>query len=181
MSIRFLPITQRAAHAWVNATHRHLVAPRGDLFRVALEIEGEVAAVGIAGRPCRMLQDGVTAELLRVASTAESSKNACSRLYGALIRAGTALGYRRFVTYTLENEPGISPRASGFHDDGLTDGGEWSRPNRVRRAAQQPGRKRRWLYPPRKSGLWNDLLSALVCEQNKPAQPSTARGIVQTA
>jgi hypothetical protein len=94
-----------------------------------------------------MLQDGFTAELTRISSTAESSVNACSRLYGALIRAGKALGYRRFVTYTLEDESGVSPRAAGFYDCGLTDGGEWSRPSRNRNPVEQPGRKRRWVFP----------------------------------
>lgn len=150
------PITQRAARAWVTATHRHLSAPRGDLWRTSLVVDGVVAAVGIAGRPCRMLQDGATAEITRIASTAEAEANACTRLYGALRRAGQALGYRRFVTYTLEHEPGTSLRAAGFVDDGLTDGGEWSRPSRTRNAAEQPGRKRRWIWPGRESGLWGD-------------------------
>lgn len=155
--VRFVPVTQREAHEWVRATHRHLSAPRGDLFRVGLEVGGALVAVGIAGRPCRMLQDGTTVEFLRIASTADIEVNACSRLYGALRRAGQALGYRRFVTYTLEHEPGTSLRAAGFHDDGLTDGGEWNRPSRTRAAAEQPGRKRRWIWPGRDSGLWDEV------------------------
>lgn len=152
--IELHPITQRAAHAWVTATHRHLKPPRGDLFRVALQIDGGLVAVGIAGRPARMLQDGRTAEFSRISSVAEIEVNACRRLYGALRRAGQSLGYRRFVTYTLEHEPGTSLRAAGFHDDGLTDGGEWSRPSRPRAPVEQPGRKRRWIWPGRDSGLW---------------------------
>lgn len=49
------------------------------------------------------------------------------------------LRYVRFVTYTLPSEPGTSLRAAGFHFDGLTDGGEWSRPSRPRAAVAQPG------------------------------------------
>ena len=155
--VKLTPVTQRAARAWVNKTHRHLSAPQGDLFRVGLMVNGELSAVGIAGRPCRMLQDGRTAELLRIASAAESSINANSRLYSALTRAGMALGYERFVTYTLATESGRSLLASNFEDDGLTDGGEWSRPSRKRRETEQPGRKRRWLWPRRSSGLWDDV------------------------
>lgn len=154
--VRCVPVSQRAARAWVTATHRHLKAPRGDLWRTSLHVDGQLVAIGIAGRPCRMLQNGVTAEFTRIASTAEVAVNACSRLYGALRRAGQALGYRRFVTYTLEHEPGTSLKAAGFHDDGLTDGGEWDRPSRPRAAAEQPGRKRRWIWPGRDSGLWDD-------------------------
>ena len=155
MKVTFKPISQRAARVWINETHRHLDAPRGDLYRVALEIDGRLVAIGMAGRPARMLQDGVTVDLTRIASIADIEVNACSRLYGALRRAGLSLGYVRFVTYTLEHEPGTSLRASGFHDDGLTEGGEWSRPSRPREKTQQAGRKRRWIWPPRSTGLWN--------------------------
>ena len=157
MTARLTAITQRAARAGVNRTHRHLSAPRGDLFRVGLTVHGELVAVGIAGRPCRMLQDGRTAEILRIASAADVNVNANSRLYGALVRAGQALGYERFVTYTLASERGSSLLAANFEDDGLTDGGEWSRPSRKRRAAEQPGKKRRWIYPGRSSGLWDGV------------------------
>lgn len=155
--VRFAPISQRAAKAWITVTHRHLPAPVGDLFRVGLEIHGKLVAVGVAGRPCRMLQDGRTAELTRIASAAPVAVNACSRLYGALRRAGQSMGYVRFITYTLPGEPGTSLRAAGFHFDGLTDGGEWSRPSRPCAAAVQPGQKCRWIFPGRDSGLWDGL------------------------
>ena len=156
-SVRFTPISQRAAKDWITATHRHLPAPVGDLYRVGLEIDGRLVAVGVAGRPCRMLQDGRTAELTRIASAAPVAVNACSRLYAALRRAGRCLGYVRYVTYTLPSEPGTSLRAAGFHFDGLTDGGEWSRPSRPRAASVQSGRKCRWIFPGRDSGVWDGL------------------------
>lgn len=143
--IELVPVSQRAARAWVQSVHRHLSCPRGDLYRVGLAVDGNLVAVGIAGRPCRMLQDGRTVEITRIASEASPEKNACSRLYGALVRAGQALGYSRFVTYTLEHETGTSPKAAGFTFDGMTDGGEWTRPSRPRKAAEQSGPKRRWI------------------------------------
>lgn len=156
--MRLKPITRDAAKAWIRSTHRHLpVPPVGDLFRVGLTEAGQFVAVGMAGRPCRVLQDGETVEILRIASAAEPSKNACSRIYGALRRAGEALGYVRFITYTLPEEPGSSLRAAGFYDDGLTEGGEWSCPSRPRRSVQQPGPKRRWIFPSRNTTLWDNL------------------------
>ena len=155
--IEIVPIVQRQARKWVNDTHRHLKAPRGDLYRTSLVAHGNLVAVGIAGRPCRTLQDGRTAEILRIASLAEVDVNACTRLYGALVRAGRALGYRRHVTYTLKDEPGTSLRAANFEDDGLTEGGEWDRPSRKRSKARQSGPKRRWIFPPRSSGLWDNV------------------------
>lgn len=153
--IEVVPIVQRAARKWVNDTHRHLSAPRGDLFRVALQLDGQTVAVAMAGRPCRMLQDGRTVEITRVASIADVSVNASSRCYSALVKAGRALGYRRFVTYTRFDEPGTSLRAANFQDDGPTEGGEWSRPSRKRKASEQSGPKRRWIFPGRESGLWD--------------------------
>lgn len=89
-AVRLTPISQRAAKTWIAVTHRHLPAPVGDLYRVGIEVQGRLVAVGVAGRPCRMLQDGRTVELTRIASAAPVAVNACSRLYGALRCAGPA-------------------------------------------------------------------------------------------
>lgn len=156
--MRLKPISREAAQRWIRETHRHLKRPPvGDLFRVALSDGGSIVAVGMAGRPCRALQDGYTVEITRIASISEPTKNACSRLYGALRRAGEALGYVRFVSYTLEHESGTSLRAAGYFDDGLNRGGEYDCPSRRREPVEQSGPKRRWIYPPRSSGLWNDI------------------------
>jgi outer membrane protein assembly factor BamA len=68
-------------------------------------------------------------------------------IYGALCRAGKALGYSEAWTYTLPDEPGSSLRGAGFIDMGLTNGGEWDRPSRSRGAAVRPEKKRRWMRP----------------------------------
>lgn len=114
------PIALRHARAFVAQHHRHNVAPRGWLFGVALEHDGQVIAVAIAERPkARALQDGCTIEVSRVCvdpAGAGGAANAASRLYGSLCRAAAALGYRRAITYTLASEPGTSLRAAGFHE-----------------------------------------------------------------
>lgn len=104
---------------------------------------GEVVGVGIAGNPARTWQGTGRVVLSRVATP--GTENACSMIYGALCRAAKALGYREAWTYTLPEEPGASLRAAGFEDRGLTDGGEWDRPSRARRAAVRPEPKRRWV------------------------------------
>lgn len=81
--------------------------------------------------------------ITRVAT--DGTPNACSAIYGALCRAGRALGYTEAWTYTLPEEPGTSLRAAGFTDMGLTAGGEHNRPARPRKAAVRPEPKRRWL------------------------------------
>lgn len=109
--MNLVPVSQREARAFVRAHHRHS-RPDRDIFRVGLEVDGELVAVAVAGRlKAEGLQDGKTIEITRVCTLGHT--NACSRLYGALCRAGAALGYRRAYTYTLASEPGTSPRAAG--------------------------------------------------------------------
>jgi hypothetical protein len=145
------PIALRHARAFVAEHHRHNLAPRGWLFGVALELDGAVVAVAIAGRPvARALDDGRTLEITRCCTLGH--RNAASRLYGALCRAGAALGYARAITYTLASEPGTSLRASGFTmAEELAPRESWASANRGRQAATlwgQPvvpeGRKVRW-------------------------------------
>ena len=141
--IRIAPCTVKAATKKVREWHRHLPDIQGGLFAAQVVNGDECVGVAIAGNPSRVWQGQAKLVIQRVATTGH--ENACSALYGALCRAAKALGYREVWTYTLPEEPGTSLRAAGFMDMGLTDGGEWSRPSRSRRAATRPDRKRRWL------------------------------------
>lgn len=71
--------------------------------------------------------------------------NGCSMLYGALCRAGKALGYTEAWTYTLPDEPGTSLRAAGFTHQGISKGGEYDCPSRPRKPAVRPEPKHRWM------------------------------------
>jgi len=145
LSVR--PISLNAARAWIASCHRHLRRPvTGWLFGVEVLRDGERIGVACAARPAaRLLQDGVTCEVSRVA-VLEGERNACSFAYGALRRAAVALGYRRIVTYTLADEPGVSLRAAGFVCDGPAGGGEADRPSRPRAPVEQSGPKVRWSW-----------------------------------
>lgn len=113
VSLYLVPLTQRAAKEVCRLWHRHNDAPRGDIFRVGAAVDGELVAVGIAGRPvARHLDDGSTVEVTRVSSS--GYPNATSFLYGALRRAAFALGYTRVITYTQASKSGSSLRAAGF-------------------------------------------------------------------
>jgi hypothetical protein len=68
-------------------------------------------------------------------------------LLSAICRAGAALGYEEAWTYTLPEESGVSLKAAGFVDMGLTKGEEWNRPSRRRAPAVRPDPKRRWMRP----------------------------------
>jgi hypothetical protein len=143
MSLELVPITQREAFAFVSEQHRHHRPPRGSVLQVAVSREGEVVGVCIVGRPVsRMLQDGYTAEVTRVAT--DGTRNACSKLYGAAWRAVRALGYRRLITYTLPEEGGASLRGAGFKLLGEAGGGSWSRKDRPRVDLHPTQQKLRW-------------------------------------
>ena len=126
------PIRFREAKQFVADHHRHSKPPVGWLFGVAAEDQGEVVAVGIAGRPvARALDDGLTVEITR--NTTTGTPNACSLIYGALCRAAKALGYRVAITYTLASEDGTSLKAAGFVQVGTVAAGRnWDTPSRRR-------------------------------------------------
>jgi len=72
-----------------------------------------------------MLCDGVTVEISRVCTVGH--KNACSMLYGAMMRAAKSLGYTRVVTYTLSRESGASPKSCGFVESAMCKPEDWGR------------------------------------------------------
>lgn len=165
------PIAQRAAFAWVGREHKHLPPPAGWLFGVAVEADGVLCHVAVLGRPtARNLQNGRTAEVTRAASpkTHAPVEHAASKALAALTRAALSLGYTRLVSYTRADEKGTTYRAAGWRPTAITDGGEWSRLSRSRKAAEQPCRKVRWEYGP-------DAAPGIEIElplEAAPAQPS---------
>lgn len=147
-----VPLTLAQARRYVAEHHRHNEPPIGHRFSIGLSRDDELVGVVIAGHPvARLADDGRTIELLRL--TTEGDRNACSRLYSAACRAAFAMGYRKVITYTLEDEPGTSLRASGFVEDQLGSGGGWVRENRSSGRAigmfepvkMPTGPKRRWV------------------------------------
>lgn len=147
------PITLREARAFVTRVHRHHKAPQGGLFAVAASEGDVVRAVVIVGKPvARMLNDGWTAEVTRLAS--DGARNACSLLYAAAWRAARSMGYRRLVTYILKEEDGTSLRAAGWRLIGEAGGGKWTRVGRPRVDDHPTQKKLRW-----EAGIERDKLS----------------------
>lgn len=141
--LQLVPITIGDANEFVRQHHRHHGPTVSGLFAVAAGINGEVVGVAIIGRPsARMLQDGWTAEVTRLAT--DGSRNACSILYAAAWRACRALGYRRLVTYILAEESGTSLKAAGWRCLGQEGGGSWSRGTRPRVDRHPLQEKMRW-------------------------------------
>jgi hypothetical protein len=81
------PISVKHARAFVTEHHRHHDAPRGAKFCLAAWHGGQLVGVAMVGRPVsRMLDNGTTAEVIRVAT--DGTRNACSFLYGRLDHEG---------------------------------------------------------------------------------------------
>jgi hypothetical protein len=143
MNIR--PISLKQAQAFVREHHRHNKPPVGHKFSVGL-FQGDVCiGVAVAGRPvARMLDDGLTLEVTRTCT--DGTKNANSKLYGAIVRAATALGYRRCITYTQADETGASLRGAGWTPVAqLAPRAGWDVPSRPRADIQSGGIPRiRW-------------------------------------
>lgn len=150
MSLQLVPVTFREARAFIAQHHRHNDAPHYWKWGVGLQNGRGLVGVAVAGHPVgRFLNDGFTIEISRVCTLGD--ENANSRLYGAVLRAAKALGYRRAITYTLPSESGASLKAVGFTMETDEAGGPWSMPSRPRitenlfgETKYEPGPKCRW-------------------------------------
>jgi hypothetical protein len=113
VSLTIIPLTFRAGAAFVDEHHRHNKPPQGCKFVLGvIDGSGVLRGVAMVGRPiARAFDDGLTIECNRVAT--DGYRNANSALYGASWRVAAAMGYRRWLTYTQQNESGASLRAVG--------------------------------------------------------------------
>jgi len=141
--LQLRPVTLREASDFVSRHHRHHAPTAGHKFSIGVADSRGLVGVCVVGRPLsRMLDDGLTAEVLRLCT--DGTKNACSMLYGAAARAAKAMGYTSIITYTLAIEAGSSLKASGWRNERLTRGGKWDRTNRTRSRSLNEGPKKRW-------------------------------------
>jgi hypothetical protein len=142
--LSIVPMTWKAANAYVKEHHRHHGTVAGCKFALGvIDEQATLRGVALCGRPvARMLDDGLTLEVNRVAT--DGCHNACSALYGAARRVAKAMGYKRAITYILAEEPGTSLRGAGWKDTGEAGGGSWSRAERLRQDKAPTERKTRW-------------------------------------
>ena len=111
--MKIVPITFRAACAFVTELHRHNKPPRGHKFSFGLNDGEKLVGVAMAGRPvARAFDNGTTLEVNRTCT--DGTRNANSLLYGAIWRAAKAMGYLRCITYTQCDESGASLRGAGW-------------------------------------------------------------------
>ena len=143
MSLQIVPVSFAEANEFVRRHHRHHRPPVGCKFCVAVAAAGVIVGVAQVGRPVsRALDDGWTLEVNRLCT--DGHRNACSMLYAAAWRAARALGYRKVITYTLQEEGGASLRAAGWRVVGKSAGGSWDCPSRPRIDTHPLQGKLRW-------------------------------------
>jgi hypothetical protein len=142
-SLVVTPITFKEANEFVREHHRHHKPTVGCKFCVAVSDAERVCGVAIVGRPvARGMDNGWTLEVNRCCT--DGTRNAASMLYGAAWRAAKALGYRRLITYSLQDEGGASLRAAGWTLIGIRGGGSWSCKSRPRVDTHPLQRKLLW-------------------------------------
>lgn len=144
--LRLIPTSIREASTFVAHHHRHHRPPRGALFALGVQLDGQVVGVALVGRPvARALQDGRTVEIIRL--TTDGTRNAASFLLGRARRAAAALGsYARVITYTMEAEGGASLRAAGYEQTALLPARSWAAASvaRARVDRSAPAARVRW-------------------------------------
>ena len=129
--MNFQPISLKLANEFVLANHRHNKPVAGHKFSIGLFDDERLIGIAICGRPvARMVDDGLTLEILRVCT--DGTRNANSMLYARVKRIAQVMGYQKVLTYTLKEESGASLKAVGAQKNGTIKGREWSREKRKR-------------------------------------------------
>jgi hypothetical protein len=146
MRLALCPVKHDEAKAYVAAHHRHSVPPVGMVFALGAALGESLEGVAINGRPVsRVLDDGWTLETLRLCTPSDDPEpNVCSFLYAASWRATRALGYRRLVTYTRQDEAGTSLVAAGWRVVGEVSARSWDTPSRPRDDRDERVPRLRW-------------------------------------
>ncbi len=127
-----VPISFSEANQYIAQHHRHHKPAPRDKFRVGCEVDGKLVGVAMVGQPvARLLCDGYTLEVTRLCT--DGTKGVCSFLYSRCARIARELGYKKIITYILEEESGTSLKASGWHlEKEKCGGGTWNMPGRPR-------------------------------------------------
>lgn len=145
-NLRVVPIYTTDAIEYIDRHHSHLDPPERIFYASAVHDDRGLRCVAALARPkSRELQSQSYAEVVRVASDGQA-EHAASMALGAILRAGRALGWTKFVSYTLLGEAGTIYRATGWWPVAITKPGrEWDCPSRPREEVAQSGSKVRWV------------------------------------
>lgn len=121
--MKLVHVELKEANEFIEKHHRHHKRIQGHRFSIGVEIDGELVGVAVVGRPVGGQKQREWVEVTRCCTN--GARNACSFLYGAAARAAKNLGYKRIQTYILNEETGVSLRASGWKFDRLSHPVGW--------------------------------------------------------
>ena len=143
MALEIYPIPLNEANEFISQHHRHHKPVVGHKFSISVVNDGVVCGVATVGRPvARRLDDGLTLEINRLCT--DGTKNAASKLSGSCRKAIFALGYKKAITYTMQNEGGVSMSAAGWKCVGQAGGGNWNCKSRPRVDTEHQQAKFKW-------------------------------------
>lgn len=143
--LHIVPLTLKQANELIAQWHRHHKPVVGHRFSLGVADMNDVLhGAAIVGRPvARAVPQYEIAEVTRLVT--DGSKNACSMLYAVCARVAKEMGFKKIQTYILEEESGISLKASGWQFEADTAGGDWNHGARKGRRTDQPMvNKQRW-------------------------------------
>ncbi len=132
MVIELRPLSLADANRLVGLWHSHHRQVRGHKFSIGAFVDGQPVGAVVVGRPVApSLDDGLTFEVTRLVTN--GFRHAASRLLGAARRAAFAMGVRRLVSYTREDEDGVCYKAAGWVPTKQTRGRGWDSGNKALR------------------------------------------------
>lgn len=111
------------------------------------EFDGLWYAVAAWSTPVARMLPQEWFELRRFAIANDAPKNTASRMLGWMVRdiRKRFPEVPRVVSYQdMDVHSGTIYRASGWEESEISEGGEWTRPSRQRKAVQSDAQKRRW-------------------------------------
>jgi hypothetical protein len=166
--LEIAPCELEEANKFVENLHRHSNPVVGHRFSICVYDESDrVRGVAIVGRTiARRLQNRWTIEILRVCT--DGCPNSCSILYSSCYKIGTAMGYKRFITYTKSDESGISLKAIGWKIKEFIKGRSWNVPSRPREDKHEISDRYRW-EPDGGSAYFKDLVWPDFVEEKRPS------------
>lgn len=135
--MKIVPVELKEANNFIESLHRHHKPVQGHRFSIGVEKEGKLVGVACIGRPvARLTNQKEVLEVTRLCT--DGTRNACSALYSAAARIGKEMGYKKIQTFILDEEPGVSLKASGWEYDGWSQGGQWKHTDGKPRRTDQP-------------------------------------------
>ena len=116
------PTSLRQANAVVYCWHTHNRPVTGWKFGASVWDDLTMIGVCIVGRPVsRVLDDGESLEITRLAMMHNAPKNAASMLIGSCTKAAKSMGIKKVYSYTLSDELGACYSACGFYPEHVSD------------------------------------------------------------